>query len=39
MLWNEFTRDRKVEKNDRLRFSPGTCLILEKRNNIVSQNA
>ena len=28
----------KVEKSDRLRFSPGTCLIIEKRYNIVTQN-
>ena len=28
----------KVEKNDRLRFSPGKYLIIEKRYNIVTQN-
>ena len=38
MLWDDFTRDWKVEKNDRLRFSPGTYSIIEKRYNIVTQN-
>ena len=28
----------KVEKSDRLGFSPGTCLFIEKRYNIVTQN-
>ena len=38
MLKDDFTRDWKVEKSDHLRFSPGTCLIIEKRYNIVTQN-
>ena len=38
MLQDEFTRVWKVEKNNRLCFLPGTCLIIEKRCNNVTQN-
>ena len=38
MLQGDFTRDLKVKKSDHSRFSAGTCLIVEKRYNIVTQN-
>ena len=38
MLWDEFAGDWKAKKYDHLRFSPGICLITEKRYNIVTQN-
>ena len=38
LLQDDFKKDWKVEKGDRLSFSPGTYLIVEKRYNIATEN-